>query len=94
MKYISKKEIDNQIYLASLKLEVMKGLARWREAGKKVGLYLCNHCKRDIPCRIPAKGDVSSKGYWDSATTCIECGKMNFVYEWPSGRTLSKKMGE
>lgn len=67
-------------------------LIRWATRGGKLGTYFCNHCKKDIPCRIPDKKDVSEKGYWDSATTCLECGKHNFVAEYPSGKTTSKKL--
>lgn len=82
----------NKKELKQFKEDLLGQLVRWAINGGKLGTYYCYHCKNDIPCRIPSKKDVSSKGYWDSTTTCLECGKHNFVCEYPSGRTLSKKM--
>lgn len=76
--------------LLELRQSVMERIYRWIAKGGKVGTYKCNHCKNKIPVCIPSEKDVSSKGFWDSATICVECGKMNFVCEYPSGKTLSK----
>jgi len=78
--------------LKEIKENCYKLLVDWAVNGKKIGTYKCNHCEKKIPCRIPDKKDVSSKGYWDSATICIECGHLNFVKEYPSGKTVSIKM--
>ena len=78
--------------LKELKSQCMESLVRWAMNGKKIGNYFCNHCEKNIPCRIPDKSDVGEKGYWDSTTICIECGHCNFVCEYPSGKTKSKKM--
>ena len=64
----------------------------WVKEGKKIGSYLCNHCFKNIPCRIPSKNDVSSKGFWDSACICLECGNCNFVKKYPTGKTESFKL--
>lgn len=53
--------------------------------------YICNHCKSIVPTHCPTRDQVSSKGYWDSMTTCLACGRLNFVCIFPSGRTLSTK---
>lgn len=62
-------------------------MVSWAMQGKKIGSYKCNHCKKDIPCRIPNEEDVSSKGYWDSTAICLECGELNFVAKYPNGKT-------
>lgn len=79
-----------------------KGLIKMREqmvgyyqrCGEKQPFtaYICNHCKTIVPTHCPTKEQVSSKGYWDSCTQCIACGRLNFVCIWPSGRTLATKM--
>jgi DNA-directed RNA polymerase subunit RPC12/RpoP len=61
-------------------------VARWTKAGKKTTTYKCSHCNKAIETPKPGKEDVGSKGYWDSLTTCIHCGKYNFVLEWPTGK--------
>lgn len=63
----------------------MKRLDAWQKKGKRISTYQCPHCKYFIPHAIPEKNDVSSKGFWDSATICIECGKLAFVTTYPSG---------
>ncbi len=83
---------DAQENLEKIRTGVKKMHKDWKRRGKKLGTYLCNWCKKQIPCRIPDKADTGSKGFWDSATMCIECGHMNFVCEYPSGKTLSTKM--
>jgi len=78
--------------LKELKNKCMEMLVDWVLRGKRIGTYKCNHCKKSIPCRIPNKEDVASKGYWDSATICLECGECNFVTEYPNGKTKSVKI--
>jgi hypothetical protein len=65
---------------------------RWVENGGKLTSWRCGHCKRMNKTPQPKKGDVSSKGYWDSATMCLKCGMHSFVAVWPNGKTSSKKM--
>jgi hypothetical protein len=79
--------------LKKIKDSCYKMLVQWAISGKKLGVYKCKHCKNDIPCRIPDKKDVSSKGFWDSTTICLECGNLNFVKEYPNGKTIAIKMG-
>jgi len=78
--------------LKELKNDCYELLIKWVIEGKRIGTYKCNHCKNKIPCRIPDEKDVSSKGFWDSTTICLECGGLNFVREYPSGKTTSKKI--
>lgn len=74
------------------KKQVMEMYADWVKRGKKLTTYFCNHCKYFIVTNQPAKNDVGSKGYWDSATECLNCGKLNFVVTYPNGKTLSKAL--
>lgn len=87
-----KKKIEGSA-VKTLKDFVLESNKRWKAEGKKLGRWTCRHCKKKLQCRIPDKGDVSSKGFWDSATTCYECDGMNFVREYPSGKTESFKLG-
>jgi len=67
---------------------------RWLKDGNKVTTYTCQHCKKMIPTRQPKKNMVNKeKGFWDSAIICIECGNINFVRVYPSGKTESFKLG-
>lgn len=60
---------------------------RWVLGGKKLTRYICPHCGNSVETPRPRKIDVSSKGYWDSAKTCVECGEVNFLKVWPDGKT-------
>lgn len=75
--------------LKELREAVIMQHARVVENGGKLCAYECNHCHFTCPTVQPTKALVSSKGYWDSATTCINCNGLNFVKVWPSGRTES-----
>jgi len=59
--------------------------------GGKMTQYTCNHCEKKIPTIQPDEKLVSAKGYWDSVTTCPECGELNFVCVWTDGKTKSHK---
>ena len=73
------------------KLKIVERYGRWLRDGKKLTTYECGHCKASVITEQPEKGDVGSKGYWDTLTECILCGEVNFVCTWPSGRTVVKK---
>jgi hypothetical protein len=77
--------------LKKLKEGVIKHNNRWIEKGGKLTSYFCKNCCQEIPTRQPKKKDVSSKGYWDSAMICFECGKLNFVIVYPNGNTIAKR---
>lgn len=82
---------DDPKGLVKLREQMMTFYARMVAAKKPFTGYVCNHCKHVIPTHCPTKEQVSSKGYWDSMTQCLACGRLNFVCIWPSGRTLSTK---
>lgn len=75
--------------LLKLRQDVKEYHARNVENGGKLCAYECNHCHFKCPTVQPTKDLVSSKGYWDSATTCINCYSLNFVKVYPSGKTES-----
>jgi hypothetical protein len=75
--------------LEKIKKSTLCLIEDWKSKGKKEGKYHCNHCHKEIPCRIPNNADVTSRGYWDSACICLECGNCNFVKFYPSGKTKS-----
>ena len=75
--------------LVELKRDWNKRLNDWVKKGGKITTYHCPHCKSFIPTRRPSKEDCGSKGYWDSATVCVECGKTAFVAVHISGDTRS-----
>lgn len=58
----------------------------WKAQGKKTTTYKCPCCKKDIEVRQPNKTDVSSKGYWDSAKICVQCGEVSFVIVRTNGK--------
>lgn len=66
----------------------------WKQSGKKTTHYNCPYCKSTIEVCQPGRGDVSSKGYWDTAKICIECGEVSFLVTWPNGKTKAVKIGE
>lgn len=78
--------------LKKLKSDCERMHKNWLKRGKRLTTYHCNHCNDDIITTRPQKSDTGSKGYWDSATICYECGGMNFVAVWPDGKTKSVKM--
>lgn len=75
--------------LEKLKKDQIKYNVRWLLNGGELTFYRCNHCLEKIETKRPFKKDLGSKGYWDSATVCIECGGINVVKIWPTGRTIS-----
>ena len=75
--------------LQKIKESHERRIARWKEDGHKVTKYQCNGCKKMIDECQPDKDSVSGKGYWDSATICVECGYINFVQTFPNGKTIS-----
>lgn len=75
--------------LKELRETVTKQHARVVENGGKLCVYECNHCHFHCPTIQPTRTLVSSKGYWDSATTCLNCYGLNFVKVWSTGKTES-----
>ena len=67
-------------------------LVNWRKDGGRVTTYICGHCKKSIRTPQPKKADCGPKGFWDSLELCTECGKLNFVAVYPSGKTEVKKL--
>ena len=84
---MTKKEIKE------LNEENKKRLAQWVKDGNKITTYKCQHCEKNIETCQPKKSMVTSKGFWDSATICTNCGKISFVRVYPSGKTESFKLG-
>jgi len=68
-------------------------LKRWVKGGGKLSIYVCQHCEAPILTYRPEKSMVSAKGFWDSCMLCPECGKLNFVKVYPSGKTKAIKLG-
>ena len=60
---------------------------KWLKDGNKLTQYECPYCKRLLFTPQPKKDMCSSKGFWDSAMICYECGKVSFVRVYPSGKT-------
>ena len=77
-----------------LKKQLNIYLKRWKKSGKKITSYICQHCKEKIKTPQPDKNLVDKKGFWDSATICSECERMNFVTVYPSGKTVAFKLGK
>jgi len=76
----------------SLKKRAIMLLEKWKKIGGKTTFYTCKHCSKKIETRIPTVDLCSNKGYWDNATTCLECGELNFICVYPSGRTRVTKL--
>lgn len=57
----------------------------------KLKSHDCPHCAKPIPTVIPTKDLVSSKGYWDSLSSCPFCDALYMVWVWPSGRIKTRK---
>ena len=74
-------------------LSIIESLLKWAENGNKLTNYICPHCKKRICTRVPSEEDVSSKGYWDSATMCYKCDKLSFIVIYPCGKITAKKLG-
>ncbi len=74
-------------------LLIIESLLKWAENGNKLVSYICPHCEKRVCTRKPNKKDVSSKGYWDSATSCYKCNKTSFIIVYPSGKIGVKKLG-
>lgn len=75
--------------LLKLRKAVEVSHINWLKKGNKVCSYGCNHCGKMINTKRPTKDMVSEKGYWDSLTICVECGKANYIRVYPSGKTKS-----
>lgn len=73
--------------LIKLREQMVEHFARLVASGWKFTAWRCTRCRHLIPHSCPKTGDVGSKGYWDSATTCLSCGNVDFVRIWPTGRT-------
>lgn len=74
--------------------QVLTYFEKIAKSSARFTIYRCNHCKKLEPVHAPkTKADCGSKGYWDSltTTTCLSCGRYNFVFIWPNGRTISRK---
>lgn len=83
---------DRPKQLTKLREQMVSLYAKLVQNGWKFTAYRCNHCRHLIPEKCPTKpGQTGSKGYWDSMTQCVSCGRLNFVFVWPSGRTVSRK---
>jgi len=78
--------------LANLQKQMHEYHQKILQNGGALTYYFCHHCGEMIPTVQPTEDLVSSKGYWDSATTCINCGEMNFVATYPNGNTDSQPM--
>lgn len=78
--------------LEVLKTEHVRRVRLWKLNGGKTTNYTCPHCSKKIEVRQPEKDDVGKKGSWDSARTCIECGKVSFVVVHTDGRTQAIKI--
>ncbi len=78
--------------IQSIEKRNIEYLKKWKAGGKKTTFYTCQHCHKKIETPQPTKDSVSSKGYWDSAETCVECRELNFVCVWPNGKTISDKL--
>lgn len=79
--------------LAKLRENVMAYNKRVVLNGSKLTKYECQHCKKKVDTLVPERNEVGIRGYWDSATICIECGKMNFLVTYPTGKTITRAMG-
>lgn len=83
----------NKRELKNLRKSCDTWMQGYKSKGGKVASWFCGHCKKDNETPKPKKSDVSeSKGCWDSATTCIYCGKCSLVAVWPNGKTASRAM--
>lgn len=71
-----------------LKARQMEYNSNWATKGGKLGEYICPCCSKKNQTPMPNKKDVSDKGYWDSLTTCYECGDLFFVFKYPNGQIL------
>jgi len=79
--------------LTKLRNDTKKRNLDWLKEGNKNTFYKCEHCLNLIETIQPQKKMVTSKGFWDSAMVCINCGEINFVRVYPSGKTESFKLG-
>jgi hypothetical protein len=71
--------------ITKLKTRTIGYLDLWKAKGGKTGGLFCPHCNKPNETTIPTKKDVSSKGYWDSLTTCYECGGLFMSYRYVGG---------
>ena len=62
--------------LIKLKTQTLLFLDKWESKGGKTGGFFCPYCSEPNKTTIPEKKDVGSKGYWDSLTTCYNCGQL------------------
>jgi hypothetical protein len=84
----------NKKQLTDLKKDMKAYLKRWKANRKKTTTYKCQHCLEyiEVPCPGPQDTAGNGKNFWDSLTTCTNCGNWNFVYTYPSGFTRVKKV--
>jgi|GEM_PF-2980761 len=74
--------------LQKLKERQLAYNAKWSEGKKLLRMYNCPSCNKPNQTPMPTRKDVSGKGYWDSLTTCYECGDCYFVIKYPKSLML------
>jgi hypothetical protein len=77
--------------IKKLKLDMTAYLEKWETKGGKTGGFFCPHCDKPNKTTIPTKKDCGSKGYWDSLTTCYECGGLFMTFRYVGGKILAIK---
>lgn len=88
---------DKQRELELLKDMQLSYNQRVMNSGKgfKLAAWECPYCKESNETVIPpAKFVHPEKGYWDSLTTCYECGNMSFMYKYADGTIDVKPIEE
>lgn len=70
--------------LKKLKEEVLLYNEKWKAGNKPLRIYDCPVCGKPNQTPMPTSDLVSSKGYWDSLTTCYECGNPYFIVKYPA----------
>lgn len=75
-----------------LKDKCMAFNSNWAAKGGKVKSYICPCCLKENQTPVPSKKEVSDKGYWDSLTTCYECGDIAFLFKYPNGQIIVKEL--
>lgn len=70
--------------LAKLKDDCIAYNKKWSESKKPLKIYDCPCCGKPIQTPMPTRKLVDSRGYWDSLTTCYECGDVYFIVKYPA----------